>query len=99
VLFGRKTTALTKQMELTAWALTRLYLGDYYRTYPVTVEDEVRGALAQRSDFDAGPLPLRRDSETRLQAGFVVRDGNYLSARWPGDAHRFGNAFADMLES
>lgn len=99
VLFGRKTTALTRQMELTAWTLTRLYLGDYYRTYPVTVEDEVRAALARPDDFDAGPLPLRRDSETRPQSGFVVRDGNYLSARWPGDAHRFGNAFAQMLES
>ena len=28
VLYGKKTTALTKQMELIAWRLTRLYLGD-----------------------------------------------------------------------
>ena len=40
VLYGKKTTALTKQMELIAWRLTRLYLGDHYRTYPITVEDE-----------------------------------------------------------
>jgi len=26
-----------------------------------------------------------------------VRDGNYLSARWPGDAHRFAGEFAAML--
>ncbi|MGB7740282.1 MAG: type 1 glutamine amidotransferase domain-containing protein, partial [Steroidobacteraceae bacterium] len=32
VLYGRKTTALTKPMELTAWSLTRAWLGDYYRT-------------------------------------------------------------------
>jgi protease I len=31
VLYGKKTTALTKQMELITWRLTRLYLGDYYR--------------------------------------------------------------------
>ena len=42
VLYGKKTTALTKQMELIAWRLTRSYLGDYYRTYQTTVEDEVR---------------------------------------------------------
>jgi len=97
VLYGRKTTALTKMMELTAWTLTRLYLGDYYRTYPVTVEDEVRAALAQESDFIAGPMPIRRDSPDRPDIGFIVRDGNYLSARWPGDANRFGAKFAAML--
>ena len=34
VLYGKKTPALTKQMKLIAWRLTRLYLSDYYRTYP-----------------------------------------------------------------
>jgi protease I len=97
VLFGRKTTALTKTMELAAWALTRLYLGDYYRTYPVTVEDEVRAALANTDDFVVGPIAVRRDSPARPDIGFTVRDGNYLSARWPGDAHRFGGKFAAMV--
>jgi hypothetical protein len=37
VLYGKKTTALTKQMELIAWRRTRLYLGDYYRlSQPLT---------------------------------------------------------------
>jgi protease I len=97
VLFGRKTTALTKTMELTAWALTCVYLGDYYRTYPVTVEDEVRAALADAGDFVAGPIALRRDSPDRPDSGFTVRDRDYLSARWPGDAHRFGVELAAML--
>jgi protease I len=97
VLYSRKTTALTRMMELTAWSLTRLYLGDYYRTYPVTVEDEVRSALKAPDDFVAGPMPVRRDSLDRLDVGFTVRDGNYLSARWPGDAHRFASEFARML--
>jgi hypothetical protein len=26
-----------------------------------------------------------------------VRDGCYLSARWPGDAHRFAHELAGML--
>jgi protease I len=97
VLYGKKTTALTKQMELIAWRLTRLYLGDYYRTYATTVEDEVRSALARPEDFITGPLPLRRDSAARLGVGFTVRDGEYLSARWPGDAHRFAAEFAAMI--
>ena len=67
VLYGKRTTALTKQMELIAWRLTRLYLGDYYRTYPTTVEDEVRSALARPEDFITGPLPLRRDSRRSLR--------------------------------
>jgi protease I len=64
-------------MELTAWRLTRLYLGDYYRTYATTVEDEVRSVLARSEDFIRGPLPLRRDSAARLGVGFTVRDGHY----------------------
>jgi putative intracellular protease/amidase len=28
---------------------------------------------------------------------FVVRDGNYVSARWPGDAHTFATTFARVL--
>jgi hypothetical protein len=27
----------------------------------------------------------------------TVRDGEYLSARWPGDAHRFAAEFAAMI--
>lgn len=98
ILYGRKTTSLTKFMELSAWALTALYLGNYYRTYPTTVEDEVRAALARPADFITGPVALVRDGPDRPDAGFTVRDGNYLSARWPGDAHRFARDFASMVE-
>ena len=58
---------------------------------------EVSAALARRADFVAGPPALRRDSPARLDLGFTVRDGHYLSARWPGDAHRFANEFATLL--
>ncbi|HKW55605.1 MAG TPA: type 1 glutamine amidotransferase domain-containing protein [Stellaceae bacterium] len=97
VLHGRKTTGLTKLMELGAWAATSLYLGDYYRTYATTVEDEVRAALARPEDFLAGPVALTRDAPGKLAVGFTVRDGTYLSARWPGDAHRFASELADMV--
>jgi len=97
-LHGRKTTALPKAMELPAWWLTCVWLGDYYRTYTQTVEDEVTDALAHVSQFDPGPRSLRRDSAQDLSPGFVVRDGNWLSARWPGDAHRFASEFVAMLD-
>jgi protease I len=97
VLFGRKTTALTRNLELTGWILTVAWLGNYYRTYPETVQDEVTAALAEATDFEAGPLALLRDSPSHLDRGFTVRDGNYLSARWPGDAHRFAVDYANML--
>ena len=97
VLFGKKTTALTKPLELGAWALTCGWLGNYYRTYPQTVEDEVSATLASPADFIHGPMSVSRDSPEHLDVGFTVRDGLYLSARWPGDAHRFGTEFARLL--
>jgi putative intracellular protease/amidase len=98
VLHERRTTALTRTLELGAWALTALWLGNYYRTYPTTVQEEVTTALAQKSNFEAGPPAILRDSPTHLERGFVVRDGNYVSARWPGDAHRFASDFAAIVE-
>lgn len=97
VLYGRRTTGLTRQLEMLAWRLTRHRLGDYYRTYPRTVQDEVTAALRAQGDFLVGPPALLRDSDRLRRVGFTVRDGRYLSARWPGDAHRFAHELADML--
>lgn len=97
VLYGRKTTALTKTLELSGWALTRLWMGDYYRTYPQILQEEVRSVLASEEDFVKGPLAIARDSPGNLAHGFTLKDGNYLSARWPGDAHRFATEFVKML--
>ncbi len=97
VLFGRRTTALTEFLELSGWWLTRWWLGDYYRTYPVTVQQEVSASLAGPGDFVSGPWWPRRDSEAAPQRGFVLRDGNYVSARWPGDCHHFSQTFVQLL--
>jgi protease I len=72
-------------------------MGNYYRTYPQTLQAEVQGVLADGRDFLPGPLALKRDRSDNLQPGFCVRDENYLSARWPGDSHRFATEFAHML--
>jgi len=97
VLHSRTTTGLTRPMELWGWALTRFKLGDYYRTYATTVEDEVRSLLARPDDFVRGPFAWRRDTPRRLDHGFAVRDGSYVSARWPGDAHCFSAQFAGVV--
>ncbi|MDR3662661.1 MAG: type 1 glutamine amidotransferase domain-containing protein [Mycobacterium sp.] len=98
VLYGRRTTALTESLELSGWRLTRLWLGDYYRTYPTTVEAEVTAALSAERDFERGPaLTVLRDSPRHLGRGFTVRDGNYLSGRWPGDCHRLAAEYVDLV--
>src|SRR5689334_12717934 len=88
LLAGRRTTCLPKYMERSAYFLTAWRRGRYYRTYPAYVEDEVRGALADpATQFVRGPTTLvTRDRDDEGSAGFVVEDGRYVSARWPGDA-------------
>ncbi len=86
ILKARKTTALIAMMEGVAVLTTRHKLGSHYRTYPQSVEAEVRAALASPGDFQRGPLLPRYSTRERPEVGFVVRDGNYVSARWPGDA-------------
>ncbi len=97
VLWGRKTTALLKRQEMLAYHVTKRKMGDYFLTYPITVQDEVTANLKSPSDFIEGPLPILRDNLKSLSRGFTHRDGNYLSARWPGDVHKFALEFAEML--
>ncbi|HEX3795108.1 MAG TPA: type 1 glutamine amidotransferase domain-containing protein [Acidimicrobiales bacterium] len=120
VLHGRQTTALTWQLEKTAWAIgrrIRFWDPNYYRTYMeeagqpsgyMSVQQEVTRALAQPGDFldvppDAPDYRRKtggraRDSNDDGGPAWVVRDGNYLSARWPGDAHTFARTLASMLD-
>ncbi|PSL44220.1 ThiJ/PfpI family protein [Chitinophaga niastensis] len=97
VLHPYKTTALLQSQELAAYHLTKLWLQDYYLTYPVTVEAAVKAALSDPAHFLKGPAPLWRDTAAHLNRGFTVTDRNYLSARWPGDAYRFSMDFIQLL--
>jgi protease I len=99
VISNYKTTCLLKSQEQLAYNLTKLWLKDYYLTYPgLLVEDEVRAVLSDKNNFVKGTAPLFRDSPFQLNRGFSVRDRNYLSARWPGDAYNFSFAFVEMIE-
>lgn len=98
VLHEHRTTCLPKYMERTAYWLTAWKLGRYYRTYDAYVEDEVKGSLASAESFERGPFTLTsqgtRDDD---RAAFVVEDGNYVSARWPGDAYLFAKKLIERL--
>jgi putative intracellular protease/amidase len=74
----------------------------------MSVQQEVTRALARPEDFmdvsNTDPdyrrktSGLQRDSLDDARPAFVVRDRNYVSARWPGDAHTFAKTFAGMLK-
>ena len=100
VLWGRRTTGLTRNQEMIAYRLTRWKLGDYYRTYETPMMDDLVSHLRSPEDYTPGPgrpIPMGRDTDRSTRAGFTVRDGLYLSARWPGDAHAFGHELVTML--
>jgi putative intracellular protease/amidase len=73
----------------------------------MSVQQEVTRALADPADFAdvANGTPdwrrktsgRARDSLADPRPAWVVRDGLYVSARWPGDAHTFARAFAEVL--
>ncbi len=99
VLADRTTTCLPKYMERSAYLLTAWRLGRYYRTYPAYVQDEVVAALGDPRRFQRGPRVVSaRGTATDDASAFVVEDGNYLSARWPGDAYLLAKRFLALLE-
>ncbi len=98
VLFDRRTTCLPKYMERSAWLTTAWKLGDYYRTYPEYVEDEVKRCLSHPEQFIRGPLHLfAKGTASDDGAAFVVDDGHYLSARWPGDAYLLAKSLIERV--
>jgi putative intracellular protease/amidase len=74
----------------------------------MSVQQEVMRALAHPEDFCDVPKEdpfyrrktsgLARDTMDDETPAFVVCDRNYVSARWPGDAHTFAKTFAAMLK-
>lgn len=97
ILRDRTTTCLPKWMEWSAYAITAWKLGGYYRTYPAYVEDEVKSTLASPHQFVRGPFGLTRGTADDDRHAFVVEDGAYLSARWPGDAYLFAKRLLARL--
>lgn len=73
----------------------------------MSVQAEVSRALASSADFLDVPADapqrlrktsgLHRDSQSDSRPAWVVCDGNYVSARWPGDVHTFARRFIELL--
>ncbi|WAC93717.1 type 1 glutamine amidotransferase domain-containing protein [Mycobacterium sp. Aquia_213] len=75
----------------------------------MSVQSEVTRALEDPTDFrdvERGTPHWRRkssgmarDTATDSRPAFVVDDGNYISARWPGDTHTFAGVVSDKLKT
>jgi putative intracellular protease/amidase len=73
----------------------------------MSVQQEVTRRLADPADFvdvEKGAPDWRRKTNGRARdrvddarPAWVVRDGSYVSARWPGDAHTFAHTMAEVL--
>ncbi|MDT5148137.1 MAG: hypothetical protein QOC58_2782 [Mycobacterium sp.] len=73
----------------------------------MSVQSEVTRALANPTDFRdvvrGSPhwwlksSGMARDTADDSRPAFVVDDGDYLSARWPGDTHTFATALSQKL--
>lgn len=73
-----------------------------------STQAEVTRALATAADFLDVPTNapdrwrktsgLHRDTADDPRPAFVVRDGHYVSARWPGDVHAFARVFIEVLD-
>jgi putative intracellular protease/amidase len=73
----------------------------------MSVQSEVTRALKNPTDFcdvERGSPHWRmktsgmvRDTATDSRPAFVVDDGSYVSARWPGDTHTFAKLLSEKL--
>ncbi len=72
------------------------------------VEQEVKRVLESENDFLDVPKNtpnytlktsgVVRDRINNSKPAWVVQDGNYLSARWPGDVHTLATKFVEILK-
>lgn len=94
VLHDVKTTALPGQFEGLAYNGTRLFLGDYYKTYGAGT-DNVEDIVRKKLDDDA-----QWQVDTSMSKPFVVEEEkyNYLSGRWPGDAQLLAEKTVAMVK-
>ncbi len=89
VIHNYKTTSLTKLLEMIGYASTFWLLGRRFRTYDTYVEDEVRAAVKDESQYSTGLIPFPH----------VVVDRNLVTARyWLFDAVRYSIRFADAVQ-
>lgn len=94
IICETKTTALPHFMEESIYQATRLFLGDYYKTYGAgtdSVQKIVADSLNDSAQFVSRTSP----------APFVVEDEkhNYLSARFPPDSELLAKKAVELVNS
>jgi len=72
-----------------------------------SVENEIKRLLASPDDFLDVPKGtpaffkktsgMARDTLSDASPAWVVRDGNFISARWPGDVHTYAKNYVGLL--
>jgi putative intracellular protease/amidase len=101
VIHGKRVTTLPKRFECAAWLLTAWKLGGYYRTYSIWVEEEVGRAVGDprwsASEFEGGSV-VTGSFLARYDRPWVVRDGMFVTGRWPGDAQKFAETFWEICQ-
>lgn len=96
ILHDVETTTLPDFFESSVYASTRLFLGDYYKTYGAGTENV---ATVVRAALDDGANQFRNSIDATRP--FVVEDKRYryISARWPGDAEEMARRIIGALDS
>ncbi len=90
IIHNKNITGLIKRLEKLAYYITSWKLGDYYKTYPEYVEDEVSRNLNDKKQFKRGGLNPYKP--------FVCIDENIITARWPEDVYLYGETLIKKLE-
>lgn len=90
IVHKKQLTGLTKFLERIAYYITSWKLGNYYRTYPEYVQDELKNALSKRENFKTGGNQFKP---------YVCVDGNLVTARWPKDAYLFAETLIQKLKN
>lgn len=96
VLHDVETTTLPDFFESSVYASTRLFLGDYYKTYGAGTDNV---ATIVRATLDDSMNQFKNSIDTTRP--FVVEDKRYryISARWPGDAEEMAKRIIDAMKS
>jgi len=66
-------------------------------TRALTSPDDFRDVPRSAPDYARKTSGLARDTAGDASPAWVVRDGSYVSARWPGDVHTFARTFLEVL--
>ncbi|RDL34779.1 Class I glutamine amidotransferase-like protein [Venustampulla echinocandica] len=95
ILHKCTTTSLPTKFEQLAYWSTKVFMGDYYKTYgsgSANVEEVVRKRLEN---------PDKQFKSSLIPKPFVVQDDtyNYLSARFPGDVQLLAEETIALVQS